>query len=104
MLEAKCTRSIWSIAVERANSRVFERAVEIWAYSLSAIMPLSDSEKALKAGGTVWESSARSTTESVADWPGVPCAQAATKSSTIILPRSSVEIEVFFESAVIQLV
>ena len=53
MLLAKCTRSIWSMAVLRANSRVLLRAWETWLYSLSAIMPLIDSEKALKAGGTV---------------------------------------------------
>ena len=41
------------MAVLRANSRVLLRAWDTWSYSLSAIMPLIDSEKALKAGGTV---------------------------------------------------
>ena len=52
-LLAKWTRSIWSMAVERANSRVLLRAEEICRYSSSAIMALSDSEKALNRGGTV---------------------------------------------------
>ena len=45
-----------------------------------------DSEKAFIGAGTVAESSARSMTESVADWPRHWLAQVLTKSSTMFLP------------------
>ena len=89
-LFAKWIKSIWSMTELRANSRVLLRAFEICLYSSSWISLVRDLEKFFSGLGTEFESSARSTTESVALWPRVCAAQVETKSSTMFLPISTV--------------
>ena len=61
-------------------------------------------ENALKESLRVLPSSARSTRDRVVCWPRHCWAQTSTKSSTICLPSSSVEVEVFWLSLLSQLV
>ena len=66
------------------------------------IIPVRDWEKLFNAPGVVLLSSARSTTERVADWPLHLTPQVRTKSSAMRLPRDTVSMEVLAARALTQ--
>ena len=90
--------------IQRACDEGVEGFMSFLSYDLAAEVALCEKNQVyyLLASGTVAESSAISTTERVADWPGHCLAQALTKSSTIFLPMSTVGMEVLLESLVSQ--
>ena len=78
IFRAKCVRSIWSILVLLAYSRVLFLAAETSAYCLLVIILLMDLANAASLEGTVAESSARSVMDSVSCWACPTLAQADT--------------------------
>ena len=98
----RSTRSIWSILLLVANSRVRFRAEETSLYCFPDSMELIAFEKSVSFSGTVAANSARSITDRVVCCPGQRLAQTLTKSSAICFPISVVAMEVFEPSLVSQ--